>query len=97
MVSINVLSKMNKYFKEKFQNYCENHPGEFVLIEECERGHLKESFYKSQKELYDATKKYRNLLGPTCLVQQIPLNPDDGKESGLELKLIKNCASVSPP
>lgn len=80
MVDIGTLGRMNCYLAENLKRYLQEHPGEFVLITQDEKGKLTETFYETKRRLDQATEKYRNLIGPTILTQRILPNKDKKKE-----------------
>ena len=75
MVHWPTVEAMRKHIDSNFQRYYAEHPGEFLLLEIKENKFV-ESFYKTENELKEATKKYKKgtvVGGPAYRVEEIPL------------------------
>jgi hypothetical protein len=72
MVHLETLIRLRTYLKNNLENYCKEHPSEYILLEPEGLSGIKETFYKTQKELSKATAKYEGMYGPTFLPEKIP-------------------------
>jgi len=95
MVHLSTLEAMREKFRDNLQQYVKEHPGEFVLFE-GDASEINATFYKTRKELEQATAKYKGLFGPTFLIEQIPFKTHRFNKNNKTLEFLDYHVEVCP-
>lgn len=71
MVHLLTLNYMRNYYIQNRENFVNDHPGEWMLIEGPKHD-LSVSYYPDRIELEKAIEKYKGRVGDTFFTQRIP-------------------------
>jgi len=95
MVDVRILQEMYMHYQDNLQKYIQVHPGEYVLLEQ-DTGRIKEAFFKTEKELEKAFKKYNGLYGPTFYHGKIPVKTHRFNPGNIMLEFVDEHVTICP-